>query len=98
MQGGVFKPLHPLSLAEGSRVEIFLGVYPLQIDVYQPTKPEAEYARRLQDAKSLEEILTLQSRAPSLPAGYDLSEALNTNRQTTGERLLHGVSSSGKPE
>src|SRR5437763_1455157 len=88
--GGVPRPVRPLGLTEGETVELTItSTTPNGPPLRPPTAEEQEYARRLQAAHSLEEMLAVMATAPPLPEGYDLCEALNANRQATGERPLY---------
>lgn len=94
--GGVFKPLQPLTLPEGSQVDIIYGLDKSATMPSMANINETEYERRVHAAGSLDELLAVQATAPALPHGYDLSEALNANRQATGERKLYRDSSPGE--
>jgi hypothetical protein len=59
---------------------------PLGSAVWPSTSAEEEYARRIKAAQSLEEMYAIMAKAPRLPEGYDLCQALNANRRATGER------------
>jgi predicted DNA-binding antitoxin AbrB/MazE fold protein len=88
--GGVLRPVQPLALAEGQAVEVTItSVTPANLQARLPTAEEEAYARRLKAARSLDEMLAVVASAPPLPEGYDLCQALNANRQATGERLLY---------
>ena len=62
-----------------------------------PTSAEKDYSRRINAARSLEEIFAVMATAPGLPDGYDLSQALNANRTATGERPPFSASDDGGP-
>ena len=87
-QGGVLRPMQPLTLAEGEVVEV--TVVPARIRPMQlppPTPEEEEYIQRLKAAKTIDELFAVASTAPPSPEGYDLCAALQANRAATGERL-----------
>ncbi len=88
--GGVLRPMQPLALTDGAIVEI--SVQPLGLStepLAPPTAEEDSYRQRLHSAQSLEEMLAIMETAPPLPAGYDLSRALNLNRKLIEERPLY---------
>jgi len=86
-QDGVLRPLEPLSLTEGDTFAVTIA---RAAAAPQPTRtPEEDaYARRVMAAQSLEDLYAIMATAPPLPADYDLSRALNANREATGERPL----------
>jgi predicted DNA-binding antitoxin AbrB/MazE fold protein len=86
-EGGVLRPFEPLTLPEGQTVQLTVYPRPPLFAIRPPTPEEADYARRLEAAKTLEEIFTVMATAPPFPDGYDLGNALNANRKATAERL-----------
>jgi predicted DNA-binding antitoxin AbrB/MazE fold protein len=96
-EGGVLRPLEPLRLAEGQRVDVTIAYpKPSVAALDSPNPAEDEYARRIREAKSLEEMYAIMATAAPLPEGYDLTEALNANRKATGERSLFDETHEGK--
>ncbi|MFT3882661.1 MAG: antitoxin family protein [Gemmatales bacterium] len=94
--GGVFRPLQPLTLPEGSQVDIIYGI-DKPVTTYRGAGiNEIEYQQRVNSVRSLDELIAVQATAPALPAGYDLCEALDANRQATGERKLFRDNSAGE--
>jgi predicted DNA-binding antitoxin AbrB/MazE fold protein len=83
---GVLRPVQPLALAEGETVEV--AITPVGPALRAPTRDEEDYALRVREAHSLDALLAILPTAPPLPDGYDLSRALNENRQANGERVL----------
>lgn len=77
--GGVLRPVQPLALAEGETVDV--TVTPTGQALRPPTPEEEAYARRVREARLLDELLAILPTAPPLPAGYDLSRALNENHK-----------------
>jgi predicted DNA-binding antitoxin AbrB/MazE fold protein len=86
-EGGVLRPVEPLTLAEGQTVQVTVHPHPPVLPMRPPTPEEEDYVRRLQAAKTIEEMFAVMETAPPLPEGYDLCKALNANRKATGERL-----------
>ncbi len=88
-KGGVLCPVKPVCLAEGETVDITIA-RPMPPTPTGQTDVSAEDSsvQRLRAARSLDELYAIMATAPSLPDGYDLSEALNANRKATGERPL----------
>ncbi len=83
---GVFRPVRPLSLADGE-------VCDLTVATERETAGEAvigndveqAYVKRLIAAHSLDEALAVMATAPPLPDGYDLMAALNANRRAASQ-------------
>jgi predicted DNA-binding antitoxin AbrB/MazE fold protein len=97
-EGGVLRPVQPLVLPEGETVEVTIAkTRPADPPLRAPTDAEADYARRLQAAQTLDEMYAVMATAPPLPEGYDLSQALNANRKATGERLPFPEPSGSSP-
>ncbi len=97
-EGGVLRPARPLALAEGETVELTIAPTELSGKARRsPTPEEEDYARRIMAAPSLDEMLAVLTTAPPLPDGYDLCQALNANRQASGERLLFSEPADGLP-
>jgi predicted DNA-binding antitoxin AbrB/MazE fold protein len=87
--GGVLRPVQPLALPEGATVEVTVSTAEtIRPQIRPPTPEEADYTRRVKAVRSLEELFAALATAPPLPPGYDLSQALNANRQASGERPL----------
>src|SRR5205085_5459392 len=82
-EGGILRPLEPLTLPEGETVEVTiakvnLGGSPLRA----PTPEEEDYARRMKAAKSLEEMYAVMETAPSSPDDtYDIIKMINESRR-----------------
>jgi predicted DNA-binding antitoxin AbrB/MazE fold protein len=88
-ENGVLRPVEPLTLPEGETVAVTIDATGPARSAMQPPSPEEEdYARRLEAARSLDEMFAVMANAPGLPEGYDLRAALNANRKATGERLV----------
>lgn len=90
-ENGVLRPVHPLPLAEGATVEVTITPTevagpPLPRPLPRPLTPEqAEYARRLAAAKTLQEMFAIMEAEPDdLPADYDIVKALDENRRFSG--------------
>lgn len=95
-EGGVLRPVQLLPLAEGETVEVTVArTEPAEQVIRHPTQAEEAYARRVRAARSLDELHEVLATAPPLPDGYDMIQALNANRQTTGERLLFAEDADG---
>ena len=95
-EGGVLRPVEPLALPEGEMFELtIVPTRPPGPPLRAPPRAEEDYGRRAKAARSLEELYAVMTTAPPLPIGYDLSQALNANRQATGERLLFPESDDG---
>lgn len=97
-EGGVLRPMEPLTLAEGQVVVVrvvpeitFLPPLP------PPTAEELAYVERLKNAKSVDEMFAIMNTAPPMPEGYDLCEALNANRAAEGRPLLYPTADKDKP-
>lgn len=88
-ENGVLRPKEPLDLPEGQNVQ--LSVYPrppFHPALPPPTPEEAEVIRKMEEAKTLQELFAAYESLPPPADGYDLCKALNDNRRATGERLL----------
>jgi predicted DNA-binding antitoxin AbrB/MazE fold protein len=86
-ENGVLRPVEPLALPEGESVAVTIDATAPARSAIQPPSPEEEdYARRLEAARSLDEMFAVMADAPGLPEGYDLLAALNANRKAAGER------------
>ena len=98
-EGGVLRPIKPLALSEGETVDVTISLTRSPApSIRAPTPAEEEYARRVKAARSLEEMYAVMATAPPLPEGYDLSRALNANRNATGERpLFSDADDGGRP-
>jgi predicted DNA-binding antitoxin AbrB/MazE fold protein len=91
---GVLRPVVPLSLPEGRTFDVIIAAAEPTVSVLRPaTEAEREYARRVNTTRNLDELLAVVSTAPPLPEGYDLSAALNANREATGERPVFSTES-----
>lgn len=77
--GGVFRPVEPLTLAEGQTVELFITTAP---------SAEADISRRLQACRTYREWLEVTKALPSDDGGYDIVKALDENRRWSGEVSL----------
>ena len=80
-QGGVFRPVHPVTLDEGQTVD--LTVAGADQDAAAPS--DEETTRRLQSAKTIAEWIDATESLPSDDGGYDVVRALNQNRIWSGD-------------
>ena len=83
-ENGALRPTSPLPLRDGDRVEI-------TVEGPVPAASSDEVARRIREAKTLDEWMAAAEEAAELEPddGYDLLEALNENRKAAGvPRLL----------
>ena len=81
-ESGMLKPLHPLPLSDGDRVEVIL-VAPSPLD---PNSPEATFRR--QRAIEMLQARMATAAPPDADDDYDILEALNANRLSEGARPL----------
>jgi len=87
-EGGVLRPVEPLSLPEGKKVDVVIT----DTEFAGPprgarTPAEEEYARRVQAAKSVAEMHAVMGTAPPDDM-TDIVEAINESRRQTGFRML----------
>ena len=81
-EGGVLRPNKLLDLPEGEIVQLTIAqIGPPKQPLRAPTAAEEDYARRARAAQTLDELYAVMATATPLPEGYDLSRALNANRQ-----------------
>ncbi|MBI1915370.1 MAG: antitoxin family protein [Planctomycetes bacterium] len=88
-EGGVLRPLEPLTLPEGETVDVTIAkANPGGSPLRAPTPEEEDYARRIKAAKSLDEMFAVMETAPPSP-DYpdDIVNRLNESRQLTGFRM-----------
>jgi predicted DNA-binding antitoxin AbrB/MazE fold protein len=78
---GVLRPMEPLSLSEGERVEITIS--PANSAVAPDL--EAGVIQQIQACKSYQEWLEVTKSLPNDDGGYDIVKALNENRRWSGE-------------
>src|SRR5579871_4996187 len=85
-ENGILRPTEKLPLSEGETVEVIItqrnapGPW-----LTEPTRPEEDYARRIRDAKSLQEMLAVMNSAPFSPGDdFDLVNEINESRRLTG--------------
>ena len=84
---GTLRPVEPLSLPEREAVDVTIVTANAAGPILRPPTPaEQDYRRRIEAARSLDEIYAVMATAPGLPEGYDLSQALNAIRTAIGER------------
>jgi predicted DNA-binding antitoxin AbrB/MazE fold protein len=87
-ESGTLRPITPLPLRNGDRVEITI-----EVALPSATVSSSESAaQRIRDAKSFDEWMVGANAAAATEPddGYDLLEALNENRRATGApRLLY---------
>ena len=86
---GVLRPVEPLALPEGEAVDVTIATTkPAAPIMRAPTPDEEDYTRQIKAAQvPRRRMYAVMATAPRLPEGYDLSRALNANREATGERL-----------
>src|SRR5206468_1848281 len=82
-EGGVLRPVQPLSLNEGETVEITVARPERSAP---PTGEEAE--RRIREAKTLQDWIEAANTQPAAPDDYDLLEAVNANRHPSERSLI----------
>ncbi len=87
-ENGVLKPCEPLKLADGQTVQLTVSEPSAVTTLCAPAPDEDEFARRVNAATSVREMFAVMDTLPAGADGYDLFQALNENRKTTGERLL----------
>ena len=88
-EGGVLRPLEPLTLPEGETVEVTIAkANPGGSPQRAPTPEEEDYARRIKAAKSLDEMFAVMETAPPSPDDtYDIVKMINESRRRTGFRM-----------
>lgn len=67
----------------------------LRPGIASPTQEDLEYRQKLLAAKSLDELLVMQTTAAPFPSGYSLCDALNAHRAESGERPLYRDTTAG---
>jgi predicted DNA-binding antitoxin AbrB/MazE fold protein len=87
-EGGVLRPVEPLTLPEGKTVDVIITETKLAGPPRRaPTPAEEDYARRIKAAKSLAEMHAVMATAPPSPDDLpDIVEAINNSRRQTGFR------------
>jgi predicted DNA-binding antitoxin AbrB/MazE fold protein len=63
-EGGVLRPVEPLSLPEGQAVQLTVYPRPPFLPLRPATPEEEDYARRLKAASTLEEMFAVMAAAP----------------------------------
>jgi predicted DNA-binding antitoxin AbrB/MazE fold protein len=97
-ENGVFRPVEPVSFPEGQSVDVTIATTRPAGSLSRPATPaEEDYSRRIKAARSLDEMYAVMATAPGLPEGYDLCQALSTNREATGERSPFPEPTDGGP-
>src|SRR4051812_40271058 len=92
-EGGVLRPLEPFDLPEGEIVDVMIAKAnpssgSLGPPLRAPTPEEADYARRMKAARSLEEMYAIMATAPPSPADTeDIVKRINESRKLTGFRM-----------
>jgi predicted DNA-binding antitoxin AbrB/MazE fold protein len=81
-EGGVLRPLQPLTLDEGEAVDVTIS----RTNTSGPQPSDDEIARRLKVATSIAEWVEATKLLPADDGGYDIVQALNENRIWSGER------------
>ena len=77
---GVLRPVQPLSLAEGEKVEVTISPFtPSPIS-------DAEIIHRIQACKTYQEWLDVMKLLPPNDGGFDIVKTLDENRRWSGER------------
>jgi predicted DNA-binding antitoxin AbrB/MazE fold protein len=72
-ENGILRPVEPLSLPEGETVDVTIAMgKPAEPILRPPTPAEQDYARRIKEARSLDEMYAVMETAPGLAEGYDL--------------------------
>jgi predicted DNA-binding antitoxin AbrB/MazE fold protein len=87
---GVLRPVTPLSLTEGDKVELTIA----QVVSEKTNLAEVEMIKRIQACKNYDEWLQLTRQLPSDDGGYYIEKALEENRRWSGE---HGPAEERKP-
>jgi predicted DNA-binding antitoxin AbrB/MazE fold protein len=80
--GGVLRPIQPLALPEGETVEVTIAPKPNLI------ASEDEIISRLHACESYRDWFEVTQSLPSDDGGYNIIEALEENRNWSGERPL----------
>lgn len=84
--GGVLRPVQPLALKEGETVDVTVAPA-ATVSATRPLSDE-EIIRRIQACKSYQEWLEVTKLLPPDDGGYDIVNALDENRQWSGEPSL----------
>lgn len=95
-ENGVLRPDAPLDLAEGENVRIDVYSHTENAQPKSSVETESDVIRRMNGAKTIQELFAIYESHPALDGGYDLCEALNANRKETGERLLYTERDNGE--
>jgi len=87
-ENGVLKPTTPLDLKEGQCVQLVVQDPPLPMSMCPSTPEEEDYERRLNAAKTIEELHEVMATCPPFPdEPYDIIAAINESRRLTGFRM-----------
>ncbi len=87
-EGGLLRPVEPLTLPEGQTVRLTVDPSPPFLASRAPTPDEADYARRLQAAATLDEMFAVMAKAPATAEDDDdIVQRLNESRRVTGFRM-----------
>jgi predicted DNA-binding antitoxin AbrB/MazE fold protein len=87
-EGGVLRPIDAIFLAEGEAVNVAITQFDQpESPVRHTTTEEADYARRIRESKSLQEMFTVMASAPTSNVEMiDIVNELNQSRRLTGFR------------
>src|SRR5947209_3034813 len=98
-ENGVLRLTEPVALRDGQRVRVSVEPVPDVPAIRPPTPEEEGYARRLLEAKSLEEMHAVMETAPPSPdLDYDILAMINESRRLTGFRMPDPEPTGGSPD
>src|SRR5437867_4471004 len=89
-EGGVLRPTQPLPFGEGETDEVTVAKS-------KPLPSPDEWARRIHDAKNIQEWVALANACPTTEPGFDIVKGIDESRQSTGFRMPDSEPNGGEP-
>ena len=89
-EGGVLRPTQPLPFGEGETVEV-------TVSKSKPLPSPDEWARRIHDAKNIQEWVALANACQTTEPDFDIEKAIDESRRLTGFRMPDPEPNGGGP-